>query len=888
MELTSDFIASCASFDKEAHSKCVAKVDVLYLKGYSPSQIFEDYSEFYDKELIRHAIEEVQIERDAVIVWGQPRTLDGRQQKWNWYKGPNAMSSKWKYFMAQLEAEGHIGEETLSELDHSTSRILNLCASPSRDSFQSRGLVMGHVQSGKTTNFLGLAAKAADEGYRLVIILSGITNNLRDQTQARMESALDDDNSWIRLTQVGHDFAANTANAQALCGQANNRMIAVVKKNKSRLTSLHKWLSKVSVLTRATLPVLIIDDECDQATVNSGTIEKRTAINKALQDLLKTDFLPKASYVGYSATPFANILADAKDTEGIYPRDFIVSLSKSPGYFGAQELFGSDLHMDDNSDQGANIIRNIPNEEVSLVIPPRKKADLPHWEPSITPTLRTSIEWFILASAARRARGQANKWSSMMLHTSSNIEPHFKMAQKVQDFIIVLKSRPTDELIADLKLTWTNESVKAANLEPDAIREWNEVKSHIVNVLEDLQVIVDNSKSSDRLDYGPGKRPYPVIVVGGNTLSRGLTLEGLVSSFFLRTTNAYDSLMQMGRWFGYRPGYSDLQRIWLSNDVPFETANWFKELSAVEDEIRDQIEVYSLEGRSPSELGVRIKSLPGMVITARAKMKNAELAQIGYGGSRQQTILFNTESKVLTKNLEAVDELILSSGSKSPWEPNIDGWPVQLGVDVEHILSFVENYEAHPSIRTLERGLVTEYIQKLTGEGELLTWNVAIYSNSSKAAKTRPLAGGVEIRVANRSKMKGESNVNIKALVSLGDMVADMPELKVSARPEGGKITQALLQIERSKHAQTSGIGLLGIYVIDKISAPQSKHSDNREPIEADEDLVGYFMVFPETKSRNNATYYAPNISAQETDFEDIDDPYSEDDMEEEEADKID
>jgi hypothetical protein len=184
----------------------------------------------------------------------------------------------------------------------------------------------------------------------------------------------------------------------------------------------------------------------------------------------------------------------------------------------------------------------------------------------------------------------------------------------------------------------------------------------------------------------------------------------------------------------------------------------------------------------------------------------------------------------------------------------------------------------------LNRQLVTEYIEKLAAEGELKKWNVAIYSNSSSASRTRKLGGGLSINVANRSKMKGESSVNIKALVSLGDMVADMPELKTSARPDDGKITQALLQIERSKHSVTAGVGLLGIYVIDKTSTPQAKHSNNREPINATEDLVGYFMVFPETSSVNNATYFAPNISAQETDFEDIDDPYSEDEVEEDDV----
>lgn len=867
-------------FDPEAFAKCKAKVSARYREGSSPEHIAAMYEDIYPQAMLEQALHEAIAENEDEIIWGTPPTLDGRKEKWNWYKGPDANSKRWNFFKAQLESQGHIGEETLAELDKSTTRILSLSPAPvARLKFESRGLVMGHVQSGKTTNFLGLTMKAADEGYRLIIVLSGITNNLRDQTQARLESAIDI-GQWIMLTDTNSDFRANSKNAQALLGNASNRHIAVVKKNKSRLESLHAWLKGVDALTRNALPVLIIDDECDQATVNAGTQVKRNAINQALQNLLEPSFLPKAAYVGYSATPFANILADTTDTHGIYPKDFIVSLTKAPGYFGAAELFDTTLTDDSEANEILiDIIRNIPNNDVNDVLPPKRKNDVEVWEPPIPESLQNAIYWFILATAARYSRGDTNKWSSMMVHTSSNIAPHRKTANAIKKFLAEFSLDPSQ--LAQLEALWNREKDKASDLEPGVSTSWQDLKPQLSTVLSGLKVITDNSKSDDRLSYSPEIQPYPVIVVGGNTLSRGLTLEGLVSSYFLRTSNAYDSLMQMGRWFGYRPKYADLQRIWLSNEKPYETVNWFRELSLVEEEIRSQIELYAIEGRSPSELGIRIKSLPGMAITAAAKMKSAERAQIGYGRSREQTILFLDDDESLKSNLASVGNLIDSIGLEN-WHDNGVGWPVAKAVSSKEVLEFINSYRIHPDVKTLQKGLLTGYIKNLNAEGELLDWNIAIYSNQIKQAREVKLRPGVSVRTANRSRMAGENNLNIKTLISLGDMVADKPSLKTKAKNPDQKINEAALHHERAQDIETAGRGLLGIYIIDKDSTPPERFAEQREPLGVNHDLVGLFFVFPETSSSFNATYYTPNLAAQETNFEVIDDdPYDDEDEDE-------
>jgi hypothetical protein len=551
-----------------------------FKEGSEPETIFNLYSPYHSEDLIREVILKVEkeLEKKGDIILTDPPSLDGRPHKFNWYLGPKDSSHRWNRFLTGLQSEGHIGEETLEDLNRSTTQILNYMPNPKAfgSSFSSRGLVMGHVQSGKTTNFLGLMSKAADEGYRLIIVLSGVTNNLRSQTQQRLEAAIDSGH-WVKLTEIKSDFQRNKENAQVLLSNGANKHVAVVKKNKSRLVSLYKWLESASAATRKALPVLIIDDECDQATVNAGTKDRRNAINKALMDILDPSFLPKNSYVGYSATPFANILADTTDVGGIYPKDFVVSLKASPGYFGAAKLFGTDiLEGDDDTLQAADIVRNIPEFEAEIVCPPKKRADAEKWDPIMQPELERSMMWFVLATATRWARGDQDKWSTMMVHTSSNVKPHEKTHKMISAYVQELAGTwESPEILEKFETLWNDEIDVASELEPDHVRSWEEAQIHIGDVISKIHVITDNSKSLDRLNYGSEVLPHPVIVVGGNTLARGLTLNGLVSSYFVRTSNAYDSLMQMGRWFGYRPGYVDLCRLYTTNQI-FE---WFNHKS---------------------------------------------------------------------------------------------------------------------------------------------------------------------------------------------------------------------------------------------------------------------------------------------------------------------
>ncbi len=822
--------------------------------------------------------------------WPGPVSLPTHHR---WYAGPGPSSYEWNGYFGRLAASKSVGKRALEDLDKSTTGTLTLMPAPLRQDYSGRGLVMGYVQSGKTMNFMGLIAKAVDSGYNLVIVLSGVTNNLRDQTQARIARDLTtaDTVKWYWLTGPKQDFFAQENAANLLASRSH--LIGVVKKNAVRLRRLKTWLAAANVGVRAGARVLIIDDECDQASLNTArNVNRRTAVNKALTDLIDPTFMPRVSYVGYSATPFANMLGEAQPGS-LYPEDFIVSLPRNEGYFGAAELFGREPQNDeDEGVEGADIVRDISNDEVDRVRP--SKTGGASSGPPVEGALRDSILWFILAHSLRMLRGEGIPvWSTMMIHTSQNIGPHSAMQKVVKDFINAISADSSSVLEAEVRNLYEREIGAAAHLEPEATTfDWPEIWAEFGSTTANLKVLVDNYRSTDRLNYATteadeqlgvaANTPGPVIVVGGNTLSRGLTLEGLVSTYFLRTSNAYDSLLQMGRWFGYRPGYADLQRIWMANEAPHRLSYWFKELAFVEEEIREQIESYALDGLTPAEVGVRIRNLPGMTITSAAKMRHATSAQVSYSGSKIQTILFDKSKEVQQSNLSATKAFISKLSEDYGSFKELDGQPVQHAVSSKDILGFVQSFTFQEDGRRVSKEPLSNYILGRNQDGELLEWNVAIYSNSRPTAKIVNLGQDISVRAANRAQMASAvptGRIDIKTLMSIGDVVADAPDLKAQGANPEGSLSFAVLKKLRRENPATAGRGLLGIYLIDKDSKPDNaKSAAVRANLDAYEDLVGLYFVFPDSKSQQAVDYVVPDLSAFENQ-EEIDEESDPDDM---------
>ncbi|RYF46522.1 MAG: alpha-1,4 polygalactosaminidase, partial [Comamonadaceae bacterium] len=401
--------------------------------GGSVAGFARDFGPHFDPELLKAA--RARYERSVGLIreLKDPAVLvDEKLKGKDWYGGPKSGDIFWPGLKGKLEPS--LPAAALVSVDESSSKILNLMTPPGSLSIRTRGLVLGHVQSGKTTSFMSVAAKAADVGYRLIIVLSGITDNLRSQTQDRLEEQLVGDDSkhkWIRLTTLDYDFQAQV-NAAAQLTSDQHRLLAVVKKNPYRLRRLAEWLESAGEAALRSCPILIIDDEADQASIDVGKTRVST-INKLIRRILDS---PKAAYVAYTATPFANLLIDPAEQEGLYPRNFIVNLPAGGDYYGPERLFGRNLldHVeDDRTAEPDDVIRKVPDADIPAVQPPKGKGAVAHWQPEVAPSMAAAINWFVLATAARWARGHTGAHSSMLIHTSMLADAHFLLKGVVDE-----------------------------------------------------------------------------------------------------------------------------------------------------------------------------------------------------------------------------------------------------------------------------------------------------------------------------------------------------------------------------------------------------------------------------------------------------------------------
>jgi hypothetical protein len=800
-------------------------------------------------------------------------------ESYKWYGGPHELSERWEFAKNQLLAEGR-SEEEIADVVHSSSQILGLLSSPVTDKFASRGLVLGYVQSGKTTNFIATISQAADEGYRLIIVFSGVTNNLRRQTQERLEKSLTGDNpkNWNWLTSAEQDFNASM-NANDLLSAPGKRIIAVVKKNNTRLKKLKSWLESAPIAIRQGLPVLIIDDEADQATVNSHKLLKRqTAINKTLTTMLKNDFLPKNAYLGYTATPFANILSDAKDEAQLFPRDFIYPLKRADKYFGAEQLFGREP-IDENDQEVTterDIIVPIPKAErdaLGTLIDPNS-----HIVPKEIPeSLKQAIHWFIVATAARRVRSEKNKFSTMLIHTSGRIPSHNDMKKLVLEHINYLRGLPEANSQKLLQEVWNSRSEDGRTDEDDfPLITWDQISEEANHVLESCKTIVDNSKSDDRLVYDFQNESYaePYIVIGGNTLARGLTLEGLICSYFMRTSTAYDSLLQMGRWFGYRVGYEDLQRIWMQDDL----ISNFRDMALVEEEIRRQIDQLAAEGLDPSQVPIRIRDHKLLTITAINKMNYAKRLQIGYSDTRVETISLDSTVEILLANQLETRKFIKSLGDAEIdiTSTNPEGWPLFKDVPWNLVRNYFDNYKWADSATRANGEMIKKYIDAHQGKGVLEKWNVFIFRTDRPNAPIVDLGSGVLATAITRSAREHiaeAKTVNIHHLVSSNDGSADTglsrSEVKKLLEGRKEKVSDANLRLLRESIPQSQGRGLLGIYIIDANSKADPK-SKLRKDLNIPEHAVGLGIFFGTSKIAGaDEDYYGPDLADQHDENDD-------------------
>ncbi len=793
------------------------------------------------------------------------RSLQTEARLRQWYTGVEGNDQYWPSYRDRLRAEG---ADYVDAVDEASRSVVAHLADPSIEGLKSKGMVIGYVQSGKTANYTAVIAKAADAGYRFFIVLAGLHNNLRRQTQERLEDDLISGKEWQKLTTDDADFGTVAAGAALM--SSDLPVIAVVKKNARRLDKLKKFLLGVDETTRRKCPVLILDDEADQATPNSADLSRagteRSAINELVRDIWAS--IPTGSYVGYTATPFANVFMDPDDSEELYPSDFLIDLPRPGTYFGAERIFGKDV-LDESGqpDLGLDMVRSVPEEEASSLRPPSGKEDRELFDPPLPASLRDAIRWFLVATAIRRARGQV-KHSSMLIHTTHFTQPHFAMRDRVRAFV-----RDLDIDDTELRQSYMAEAHRAAEVATKPLPDWEAVRRELQWVLRGVNVVVDNGSSEERLTYHRTDENgeaviETVIAIGGATLSRGLTLEGLVVSYFNRSSNTYDTLLQMGRWFGYRPGYEDLPRIWMTDDL----ADDFRFLALVEEEIRSDIHQMERASVTPDQLGVRVRSHPGR-LQITGKMGVAKPVRMSFDGQRKQTFIFEeTNAEVLRQNLRAVRDLIRGLGAGAFQRGVAPGvrWIVR-DVPAGALLGFFENYRFHPNQPTLRSELVSGWIRTSAMDTK---WNVTVMGPRSGTVNQD---GGEDLGLPERSpyvtraplKEPAVGTANIKALLSKSDWVADLDQDVVREKRNRGVSYEDI----RGEEGET---GLLMLFPIDPKSVPKGAGArvGSRREMKAPETVIGVGIVFP--KLADDAPDYEAFYSVRpdwSTDMEEVEVP---------------
>lgn len=808
------------------------------------------------------AIEHVTMEAARAVEILRPGSL--LKIRPDWYRGPGVSDRHWPALKTFFKTGKKWDADTVESINVTSNEVVSLLGNPAIPEFRCRGLVVGYVQSGKTANMTAVIAKAVDAGYNLIVVLGGVTKKLRAQTQRRLERDVVAryPHAWHRYSDTTEDgdFVV-PRNGRFTMPNPGHPQIVVMKKVVTRLDSFLQTIrntGKVPAIL-GSLRTLIIDDECDQASVNAKEDDDPARTNKLIREIIHA--LPAVSYVGYTATPFANVFINPfpKNKEvldDLYPEDFITALPRPKDYFGAREVFG---FAPDNADdyagesEGKNMLRVIPaiksNDEVRLLKPPNGKAAAT-FRPQVTVELENAILWFLLTCAIRRRRGQAGEHMTMLIHTSQSIKQHEFMEEAISQwrslnapFIRAGVGASWDRLLS----CWNVETEKFPLQGPgEEALDLKDLLPFLNETLDALEIVVENSASLERLKYADEKAeegaaeeiPRTYIVVGGSVLARGLTLEGLAVSFFLRTALQYDTLLQMGRWFGYRHGYDDLPRLWASEDL----IGNFRALAVIEEEIREDIRVYRERKASPLEFAVRVRSIPGMAITAAGKMRHALRTSISFEGRHVQTIRFDHRNlAVAERNWDAASKMI--DASRKVGHVGKNG-RLAKGVPLSVVRKFLVDYVISDHHVDLKSNLLLEYLDK--SSASLLEWNVGVISTEAGPKSERSL-GELGKTTTNRRSRLADSDAfaDIKALMSKSDILIDVEDDGV----EKGESWQDL----KARRPKTP---LLLIYPIDKESlpGPAKKNASGlprRVQLGAVMDLIGVGIVFPGSEDRS-------------------------------------
>ncbi|MBP1904518.1 hypothetical protein J2Z32_001141 [Paenibacillus turicensis] len=838
----------------------------------------------------------------------------------------------WNRYKKYLLSEKKWSLNVVNSLDDTSESIIELLEDPSVEGrkYDRRGLVVGYVQSGKTANYTAVINKAADTGFKLIIVLAGMHNDLRSQTQMRLdEEVLGYETSKEKLKNasenqmnaigVGKLFGENffelfslttrdqkgdftASKAKVNIQPKVQPLLLVVKKNVSVLKSILKYFRTTSPLARLShpnalfktvpnIPFLMIDDEADQASVNTADIYDENGdlipdydpskINMYIRDIYNT--FEQRAYVGYTATPFANIFINQYGStnqhgDDLFPKDFIINLPKPSNYVGPSEFFL--LDSEDEVSSKPPLIKEIQYHEEFL--PFKHKKD---HEPYTLPTsLVESIYAFIIAITIRKLRGQINVHNSMLIHTTRfkdvqkrvkdlvveemrDIKNDVKNSNKVGPHYLGMKSFFISEYnsrkLADIRGKFPNHFDD--NLEYSIT--WEMMENELNATINSIKIKEINGNSKDSLEYNDYKETgLNVIAIGGDKLSRGLTLEGLTVSYYLRASKMYDTLMQMGRWFGYRQNYLDVCRIFTTGDI----ISWFQHIASATEELRGQLDYMAEIKATPMEFLLKVLSHPDMYITSTLKMRSAKQIKVDYSNELIQTTVFPIDSSDFhEKNFDAVSRLVLGIQDIYTKRFNPD-LRVNSGknnhyywerVGYENIVNFLEEYKTVSSASRANSKSLSKYIEKRAEEKELLNWTVVLINVGEDKAEFAHLKLGEGIRRTGIETKGRIGFTSIKTLTSAGHEFFDYND-------EQYKKAQKILVLEKGKRNKNAAskkarsirkpeYGLLILYPLCHEPLDKYTFTQGNKPF-------GFAISFPESKSKNTDVDYVVNSSLAE------------------------
>ena len=543
-------------------------------------------------------------------------------------------------------------------------------------------------------------------------------------------------------------------------------VLLVVKKNVKILENLYRWATGVigvqdsdsglSVVND--VPLMIIDDEADYASINTNpTVDEHgqndpdvdpTRTNEQIRKLLRS--FTKSAYVGFTATPFANVFISESETDEIlgrdlFPRHFIRNLKPPTNYIGPRELFGikEDIAAGIELGEAMPMIRKFKDHDDW--VPDGSGANLRHRNghiPGHIPdSLRRALHSFVLVCAARFARGDTQKHNSMLVHVTRFTSVQREVAEQIQEELTALQHRVRygDEatgspIRTELQSLWESDFVpttrKVRRLRPDlmvntADVSWSDVNTVLTEASQKIVVKEVNGVSADSLDYRRLRdQGVSVVAVGGDKLSRGLTLDGLSVSYFLRSSMLYDTL---GRWFGYRPGYADLCRIFTRKEL----AQWFKDVTFASEELRVEFDRMEAERATPEQYGLRVRRHPaGLSITSAGKMRRTARMYASYSNTLAETYVLSQDPDVIRKNLAAVESLIINTRPKQKGDlgfaaDNVSG---------KTIAEFFRSYSTLPRLTRTHAGRISDFIAAQQNNGELTDWTVFFRSSQGSDA----------------------------------------------------------------------------------------------------------------------------------------------------------